>query len=203
MPAGAHSWSLARAATVLGVIAVALSFVVEGHAAGTSHQAAGSASPAVSMAGTETARRFVRQADGDCRALNRKIISLPRDTTRAAYVYDTPRIVEGDLTLAAEFATLTPPASMARRFSELRRLKGELIALLALTFRDANMGDVQTVARLAQRYEATAIRYNKVSTALGLPACASAAAPSSSHKPPPLPLPDMAVGGGVRAGAAA
>jgi hypothetical protein len=145
-----------------------------------------------SLATARASASFTQRANSDCRRLVAMIVSLPKETTAAAYVYDTPRVVRGDLRLSAEFTTLTPPASEKARFVELRWVKHQLIALLAAQFETATRGPQAAVAGITRRYEKTAIRYNRLATTLSLPACASQALPSSRRSPPALPSPGAA-----------
>jgi hypothetical protein len=137
-----------------------------------------------SSAGLEV---FTQRANTDCKSFNTLIVSLPRDTTAAAYFYDTPIIVRGDVKLDLEFRALTPPASEAARFSELRALKAQLIELVVLQFNTSRKGNTAALARVDHGYEATATHYNLEANELGLTQCAAQTAPSSTRPPPPLP----------------
>jgi hypothetical protein len=93
-----------------------------------------------SLTAAKASASFTQRANGDCRRFVASIVSLPKETSAAAYVYDTPRVVRGDLRLSAEFKTLTPPAREKARFGQLRWVKHQLIALLAGPVRNGHQG---------------------------------------------------------------
>lgn len=170
------------------MVAIALSMAAAGcGSTTTSHLAPPRSSVHVSSNTATASASFAQRANDDCRRFDAEIVSLPRDTTAAAYVYDTPQLISGDLKLAAEFTTLTPPSQQEAQFVELRGLKKQLIELLVGQFQTSSRGNQAALAAVNRRYEDAAIRYNQLATTLGLPACASQVAPSSRRSPSALP----------------
>lgn len=130
---------------------------------------------------------FRTRAGQACGQFDARLVALPKDTTTAAYAYDTPIIIRDDIALLDTFQTLNPPRHDARNFSQLQAVKRRLIMLLTRQFTLGSDGQTSAVARAGRDYRTTAIRYNHVASALRLNACAAAATPSSSRNPPPLP----------------
>ena len=121
-----------------------------------------------------------------CRAEASFVVALPRDTTPAAFHYDTIRMLTVAPRWAAELEAIIPPAADASRYAQLVRGNAEQVLLLRDELIEASDGSLAGVRRVGRALDAVARRYNGLSRSIGLNACARNVAPESSRKPPSL-----------------
>lgn len=74
---------------------------------------------------------FVTAVNEICGTINHEIVSLPKDTTAAAYFYDTRLMLALAPRWAAELGGIRPPAAAALAYHELLRLNNQQTLLTA------------------------------------------------------------------------